>query len=246
MDRQRVAVWIAEDRLPADSAVDRLRVEPDSARFELGLGGLVVVYVELEGRRVRAELDPKRIALHQGDRHRPGLELTGGHVTPPLPERQPQGLAVELAGSLVVLGWQGYEVDAVDQLCLSGHTGTMADRYGRPACGAGASMASTLPVRGPLPVASGPFHSWARMNRVLPSRPPSMQAKQPRSTSIVCRTSPPSATRAQHRLGTSAYQTAPSASMQMPSGTPSPRSAQVRRFESAPSAPMSNPVSSLP
>src|SRR5258708_25120190 len=46
------------------------------------------------------------------------------------------------------------------------------------------------------------------MNNVLPSAPPSMQEKQPRSNSTACSTSPPSRTRTQRLLGTSAYQTA--------------------------------------
>ena len=77
-----------------------------------------------------------------------------------------------------------------------------------------------------------------------PSGPPSMHAKQPRSTSTVARTLPPSPTRRQCRLGTSAYQTAPSASRQMPSGAASsPSSAQVRRSVSEPSAAIVNAVS---
>src|SRR5215212_8606544 len=82
-------------------------------------------------------------------------------------------------------------------------------------------------------------------NNVLLSTPPSMQAKQPRSRSIVCSTSPPSRTRTQRLLGTSPYQTAPSASRQMPSGAPLPSSAQTRWLERLPSAAMSNAVSLL-
>ncbi len=65
----------------------------------------------------------------------------------------------------------------------------------------------------------------------------------PRSTSTVASTAPPSATRRQCWWGTSAYQTAPSASRQMPSGAaPSPSSAQVRRSRSEPSSAMVNAV----
>src|SRR5580700_9342009 len=73
-----------------------------------------------------------------------------------------------------------------------------------------------------------------------------MQAKQPRSRLIVCKISPPSRTRTHRLLGTPAYQTAFSESRQMPSGTPSPRSAHTRRFERPPLAPMSKAVSFLP
>jgi hypothetical protein len=47
-------------------------------------------------------------------------------------------------------------------------------------------------------------------------------------------TSPPSRTRTQRLFGTSANHTAPSASMQIPSGGASPRSAQIRRFDRLP------------
>ena len=78
------------------------------------------------------------------------------------------------------------------------------------------------------------------MNSVLPSAPPSMQAKQKRSSSIRSSTSPPSRTRRQAFIA--GVQTAPSASRQMPS-PPSPSSAHTRRFDSPPSAAMSNAVS---
>src|SRR6266536_6191762 len=84
------------------------------------------------------------------------------------------------------------------------------------------------------------------MNNVFLSAPPSMHAKQPRSILIVCNTSPSSRTRLQRLLGTSAYQTAFSASRQMPSGAPSPRSAQTCRFDRLPSSAMSKAVSFLP
>ena len=74
------------------------------------------------------------------------------------------------------------------------------------------------PSARPSNIACGPRHSVATTNSVRPSGPPRAHEKQPRSTSIVCSTSPPSRTRTQCRLGTSAYQTAPSASRQIPSG----------------------------
>jgi hypothetical protein len=108
-------------------------------------------------------------------------------------------------------------------------------------------MVSNCPVRSSATSAafSMPRHSVATMNSVLRCGPPSMQAKQPRSALTVCSTSPPSRTRTQRLLGTSAYQTAPSASMQMPSGTPLPRSAYTRRFDKVPSTAMSRAVSFL-
>ena len=54
-------------------------------------------------------------------------------------------------------------------------------------------------------IASG--QAAAVTKRVVPSGPPSMQAKQPSSELIVCNTSPPSRTRTQRRPGTSANQT---------------------------------------
>ena len=51
-----------------------------------------------------------------------------------------------------------------------------------------------------------PRHSFAIKNSVCLSTLPRMQAKPPRSSSIVCSTSPPSRTRTHRLLGTSAYQ----------------------------------------
>src|SRR5262252_10328308 len=107
--------------------------------------------------------------------------------------------------------------------------------YGHPTPGAGASAASTWPVRGSANMFAGPFHSVAIMKSVLRSGPPSAHAAHPRSSSIVWSTSPPSRTRTQRLLGTSPYQTAFSVSGQMPSGTPPPSSAHTRRFERPPS-----------
>src|SRR6266487_2428918 len=88
---------------------------------------------------------------------------------------------------------------------------------------------------------SVPRHSATIMNSVFPSSPPSMQAKQLRSSSIVCSTCPPSRTRTQVGLPSfvAEHQTAPSASRQIPS-PPWPSSSHTRRFDRLPSAAMSN------
>src|ERR1700704_1222819 len=125
VDRQRVAVRVPEDRLFADPAVDHVADELNPSRLQLRLRGVEVVDMELEWRAVWGEVDPEGVDLHQRDRHGPGLELTGRHLTPLLPERQPEGLAVELPGALPVLGRESDEVDAVEQLCFGGHTGTI-------------------------------------------------------------------------------------------------------------------------
>src|SRR5262249_50094523 len=107
------------------------------------------------------------------------------------------------------------------------------EHQGHPTPVAGASIVSTCPVR--ARATSGilfmPRHSVAIMNNVFLSGPPSMHAKQPRSILIVCSTSPPSRTRTHRLFGTSAYQTAFSASRQIPSGAPAPKSAQTCRFD---------------
>src|SRR5215218_3401747 len=51
----------------------------------------------------------------------PGLELTGGHVPPPLRELEPQRLAVEPRRPLVVLSGDGDEIGAADYPGLSCH-----------------------------------------------------------------------------------------------------------------------------
>src|SRR5262245_16954056 len=105
---------------------------------------------------------------------------------------------------------------------------------------------STWPVRVSSAMLSAPPHSRTTMNNVVPDAPPSTHAKQPASSSIVASTSPPSLTLTQRLCGTSPYQTAPSASMQMPSGLSPPRSAQTRPSDSVPSGAISNAVSLLP
>src|ERR1051325_3119189 len=63
--------------------------------------------------------------------------------------------------------------------------------YGHPACCTGAVIVRTCPFRSVSFVLPRPRHSLATMNRVLPLEPPSMQAKQPSSRLIVCRTCHP-------------------------------------------------------
>src|SRR5215218_5706301 len=61
---------------------------------------------------------------------------------------------------------------------------------GHPTSGAGACVVNTWPVRGASIMFAGPCHSAAIMNSVLLSGHPSVHAKQPRSSSMVCSTSP--------------------------------------------------------
>jgi hypothetical protein len=77
----------------------------------------------------------------------------------------------------------------------------------------------------------------------LAVRAPKHAGETARSRSTVCSTSPPARTRTQRLFGTSAYQTAPSLSRQMPSGTPPRRSAHSLRFDRLPSGATSNAVS---
>ena len=113
---------------------------------------------------------------------------------------------------------------------LAGPSPGVEDRWllgasqGRPACGTGTGWTSTTPSDAPRR-SSG----WPRCTG-CGRHAPSMHEKQPRSATTVSSTSPPSATRAQRFPGTLAYQIAPSASAQMPSGAePGPRSAHTRR-----------------
>ena len=97
-------------------------------------------------------------------------------------------------------------------------------------------------VRGWRRAPSAWCHSAVQINRVRRSGPPSISANGARfsSSPTRCRTVPPSATRATENPAVATH-TAPSASMQMPSG-PRP-SANTRRPDSPPSASMSNAVS---
>src|SRR5204862_2253269 len=112
VDRQGVAVGVLEEGLVADAGVDHVASELDAARLELGLGALEVVDVELDRVAVRAEVDAECVRLHDRDREIAGLELSGGHVAPPLAERKAERLAVELRGAVVVLRRPVVEVDA--------------------------------------------------------------------------------------------------------------------------------------
>ena len=115
--------------------------------------------------------------------------------------------------------------------------------------------ASRRRARGPR---RRPAARWAgRPTRSRPTagRPPaaagrpyrdSAQANAPRSESTVSSTSPPSRSRTQCWLATSAYQRAPEASKQMPSGWSPGVSAQTRLEPSVPSAAIGYAVSFSP
>src|SRR4029077_5487041 len=80
--------------------------------------------------------------------------------------------------------------------------------HGRPARATSTRSVSTTPPEALLP----PPYRLATKDGAPPSSPPTMQAKQPRSASMVCSPSPPGATRTHRCCGTLAYQIAPSAS----------------------------------
>jgi len=78
------------------------------------------------------------------------------------------------------------------------------------------------------------------------SAPPSMHAKQPRSTSTVSRISPPSRTRSQRLFGTSRTRQRSRRRCRFPSGMSCLRSAHSLRFLRLASAAISKAVSLLP
>lgn len=121
VDGQGVAVRVVEEALMADAGIEGVAFELDAARFQLRLGGLEIVDVELDREIVGAELDVESVHLHQGDRQVPGLELARGHAPPALRELEAQRLAVEPGGPLVVLRRHGDEVGAAYDLGLSCH-----------------------------------------------------------------------------------------------------------------------------
>jgi hypothetical protein len=121
MQPERVAVRIGEERLVADARVEGVAFELDAARFQLRLGRLEVIDVELDRVVVGAELDPESVRLHHRDRQVPRLELAGGHAPPPLRELETQRLAVEPRRPLVVLRGDGDEISAADDLRLRCH-----------------------------------------------------------------------------------------------------------------------------
>ena len=105
---------------------------------------------------------------------------------------------------------------------------------------------STWPVRGPANMSSGPLHLGRHHEQRSSVR--RRRACRRSSRGRARSSAAPRRPRARGRSacwGRRAYQTAPSASRQMPSGTPSPRSAQTRRLDRPPSAAMSKAVSLL-
>src|SRR5262245_4156959 len=121
MDCQGVAVGVVEEGLEADAGVERLALELDAARLELGAGGLEVVDAELDRVGVGMKLEPESVRLHDRDGEVAGFELDRRHVPPALSLRQPQDLAVEVDSRVDVLGRHGDEVGSGDEGCRSGH-----------------------------------------------------------------------------------------------------------------------------
>ena len=74
----------------------------------------IVMLKDMQGDRVRVrrELDPEGIRLHERDREAAGLELARGHAAPLLRSLEPEDVAVERLRLLVILGWHGDEIDA--------------------------------------------------------------------------------------------------------------------------------------
>src|SRR4051795_12873349 len=133
----------------------------------------------------------------------------GGPVTDPLLE---DSSASRVAATR---GRQGRVFSLREGAWRLGHRG-WSSAQGYPAPGAGAGNLTTCPVvsrRG-----SGPPQCWATTNSSGSGPLLSAHAKAPLSRSTVARISPPRRTRTQRLLPTSAYQTAPVASRQIPSG----------------------------
>ncbi len=82
VDRERVAVRVLEEGLVADARVDRLALELDPARLELGLGGLEVSTWNSIGKPCGLNSIPKASVLHHGDRQVAGLELARAACCP--------------------------------------------------------------------------------------------------------------------------------------------------------------------
>ena len=124
-----------------------------------------------------------------------------------------------------------------------------AVRYGHPTPGTDTGSASSWPVRD-SPSPSPPARSPAPRVRRDEQRPTIRAAQHAGEAAPVevdgRQYLAAFRTRTQRRFGTSAYQTAFSASRQMPSGTPSPRSAHSRRLNRPPVVSMSKAVSRLP
>ncbi len=82
--------------------------------LELGARGVHVVHLEGDRVRVRLELEPEGVRLHDRDGQVAGLELAGGHAPPPLALLQAQNVAVERRRGVEVLRRDGDEVGTGD------------------------------------------------------------------------------------------------------------------------------------
>src|SRR5262249_28117355 len=118
---QQVAVRVAEVRLVADAAVERLAFELDAQRLEPRLGLLDVVDPQRD--RAVARLDSAAYLphLHALDRDVPRLELTADPAAVALRALQPEHTAVELLGPIEVRDRQEDEFGLPDERFLSVH-----------------------------------------------------------------------------------------------------------------------------
>src|SRR5918995_2903202 len=112
MEHQRIAVGILEPCLPADARRDRLAVEHDPLRLELGARGIHVGNAKRQARGRRRELLADARRVEDVERH---LSATKLHVALALGlDLEPERLGVELLRPLDVSCQNGHEVDALD------------------------------------------------------------------------------------------------------------------------------------
>src|SRR5258707_7060585 len=114
MEQEGVAVRVAEEGHVADAAVDRLAVELDALRLELGPCRFDVADVEADRMAAGLELAADRGGVHHLQGEAAGLELAARDFPVVDGVLQAQHRAVELDGGGVVLDEDGDEVDAGD------------------------------------------------------------------------------------------------------------------------------------
>ena len=112
MQHQRVPVRVLEERHVADARVERLAVEDDALRLELGTPGGDIAHVDREMRGIGAELDAGARRIPDAQAELADEDFEPGRRVPV--ERQPERVHVEPLRTCGVLRLDCEEIDLLD------------------------------------------------------------------------------------------------------------------------------------
>jgi len=120
VEHKRIAIGVGEDRLFADAGVEGVAEKGDATGFEPGACGVDVRDLQRDRHRVRPELAPEGLVLHDRDRQVAGLELGTGNAAVAVDAGKVEDLAVEGNRVIEDVGRNHHEVDARDEP-ITGH-----------------------------------------------------------------------------------------------------------------------------